>query len=234
MKCLFTPEQLASLNHKEIIDGICKEFEYDDFKWQKENNIHIKYKDRAKGLHKVLYKCASCGAEYKMTSGGTVLRCNSCGKEWQMTELGELHAVSGETEFSHIPDWYEWERAEVRKEIENGTYGITCRAQVDALPNADRYIDIGMATLTHDMSGFTLSGSYKDEPYTVKLDAPSQYSVHIEYDYLGKKGDCVDLNTINDTLYVYPEGSDFSVTKMSLATEELWKFYQAKDKKIRN
>ena len=231
MKCLFTPEQLASLNHKEIIDGICKEFEYDDFKWQKENNIHIKYKDRAKGLHKVLYKCASCGAEYKMTSCGTVLRCNACGKEWQMTELGELHAVSGETEFSHIPDWYEWERAEVRKEIENGTYGITCRAQVDALPNADRYIDIGSATLTHDMSGFTLSGSYKDEPYTVKLDAPSQYSVHIEYDYLGKKGDCVDLNTINDTLYVYPEGSDFSVTKMSLATEELWKFYQAKDKK---
>ena len=231
MKCLFTPDQLASLNHKEIIDGICKEFEYDDFKWQKENNIHIKYKDRAKGLHKVLYKCPSCGAEYKMSSGGTVLRCNACGKEWQMTELGELHAVSGETEFSHIPDWYEWERAEVRKEIENGTYGITCRAQVDALPNADRYIDIGMATLTHDMSGFTLSGSYKDEPYTVKLDAPSQYSVHIEYDYLGKKGDCVDLNTINDTLYVYPEGSDFSVTKMSLATEELWKFYQAKDKK---
>lgn len=231
MKCLFTPEQLASLNHKEIIDGICKEFEYDDFKWQKENNIHIKYKDRAKGLHKVLYKCASCGVEYKMTSGGTVLRCNACGKEWQMTELGELHAVSGETDFSHIPDWYEWERAEVRKEIENGTYGITCRAQVDALPNADRYIDIGMATLTHDMSGFTLSGSYKDEPYTLKLDAPSQYSVHIEYDYLGKKGDCVDLNTINDTLYVYPEGSDFSVTKMSLATEELWKFYQAKDKK---
>ena len=166
-----------------------------------------------------------------MTSCGTVLRCNACGKEWQMTELGELHAVSGETEFSHIPDWYEWERAEVRKEIENGTYGITCRAQVDALPNADRYIDIGSATLTHDMSGFTLSGSYKDEPYTVKLDAPSQYSVHIEYDYLGKKGDCVDLNTINDTLYVYPEGSDFSVTKMSLATEELWKFYQAKDKK---
>ena len=41
-------------------------------------------------------------------------------------------------------------------------------------------------------------------------------------------GDCVDLNTINDTLYVYPEGSDFSVTKMALATEELWKFYQTK------
>ena len=228
MNCLFTTEQLASLNHKEIMEGIRREFEYDDFKWQKEKGIHIKYKDRAKGLHKVLYKCPSCGVEYKMSSGCTVLRCNSCGKEWEMTELGQLQAISGETEFSHIPDWYEWERAEVRKEVEAGTYGITCRAQVDALPNADRYIDIGMASLTHDMNGFTLTGSYKDEAYTVKLDAPSQYSVHIEYDYLGKKGDCVDLNTINDTLYVYPEGSDFSVTKMALATEELYQFYQRK------
>ncbi|MBO4857743.1 MAG: hypothetical protein J5527_04455, partial [Treponema sp.] len=143
-------------------------------------------------------------------------------------ELSELKAKTGETEFTHIPDWYEWERSEVRKEVENGTYGITLKAQVDALPNADRYIDIGMATLTHDMSGFTLSGSYNGEDYTVKLDAPSQYSVHIEYDYLGKKGDCVDLNTIRDTLYVYPEGKAFSVTKMALATEELYNFYKNK------
>ena len=32
MKCLFTPEQLASLNNKEIMEGIRREFEYDDFK----------------------------------------------------------------------------------------------------------------------------------------------------------------------------------------------------------
>lgn len=76
------------------------------------------------------------------------------------------------------------------------------------------------------MTGFTLSGEYKGEAYKVHLPAASQYSVHIEYDYLGKKTDCVDLNTINDTLYTYPTGSDFSVTKMSLATEELYKYYK--------
>lgn len=228
MKCLYTADQLAQLNYKEIMQGIEKEFQYDDYTWQKEKGIHITYGERAKGLHKILYKCPACGAEYKMSSAGTTLHCNSCQKEWEMTELSELQAKTGNTEFTHIPDWYEWERAEVRKEVENGTYGITLKAQVDALPNADRYIDIGMATLTHNMDGFTLSGSYKGEDYTVKLDAPSQYSVHIEYDYLGKKGDCVDLNTINDTLYVYPEGTEFSVTKMALATEELYNFYKRK------
>ncbi|MBP5601747.1 MAG: hypothetical protein J6X78_03370 [Treponema sp.] len=232
MKCLYTAEQVQTLDYKEIMAGIEKEFQYDDFKWQKENNIRVTYPERAKGLHKILYKCPSCLTEYKMSSQGITLKCDCCGKEWEMTELGELAAKSGETEFSHIPDWYEWERAQVRKEVEAGTYGITCRAQVDALPNAARYIDIGMATLTHDMNGFTLTGEYQGKPYEVKIDAVSQYSVHIEYEYLGKKGDCVDLNTINDTLYVYPEGSDFSVTKMALATEELYKFYNTQKNTI--
>ena len=126
-----------------------------------------------------------------------------------MSELSELRAVEGETEFSHIPDWYEWERSNVRKEVEAGTYAFTCRARVDALPNAKGYMDLGMATLTHDMTGFTVDGSYKGEDYHVHIPAASQYSVHIEYEYLGKYGDCVDLNTDQDTLYVYPKDMGF-------------------------
>ncbi len=226
LKCLFTAEQIKSLDHKQIMHGIESDFQYDDYKWQKENNIHIKYENRAKGLHKVLYKCPNCKMEYQMTSSGITLKCKHCLKEWEMTELGELFAKNGKNEFSHIPDWYEWERTEVKKEIESGTYRITCTAQVDALPNAKKYIDLGKATLTHNMDGFSLSGNYNGEDYYLNIDARTQYSVHIEYDYLGKKGDCVDLNTIKDTLYVYPQGTDFSVTKMSLATEELYKYYE--------
>ena len=230
MKCILTKEQLEHIDYKDILKIIEKEFEYDDYTWQKQNNIKITYPQRARGLHKILYKCPACTKEFKMSSQGTKLRCNCCGKEWKMTELGELQALNGPTEFSHIPDWYEWERSEVRKEIEAGTYGITLQAQTDSLPNPSRYIDIGDSTLTHNMRGFTLTGNYEGHDYCIRLDARSQYSVHIEYDYLGKKGDCVDLNTINDTFYVYPKGTDFSVTKMSLATEELYKYYRAQGK----
>ena len=60
------------------------------------------------------------------------------------------------------------------------------------------------------------------------MDKPvaSMYSCHIEYDYLGRYGDCVDLNTLEDTWYTYPEIKDFSVTKMALATEELYRSRQ--------
>jgi hypothetical protein len=40
-------------------------------------------------------------------------------------------------------------------------------------------------------------------------------------------GDCVDLNTLDDTWYVYPHGRDFSVTKMALATEELYNAFKS-------
>jgi len=222
MKCLFTKEQVENADFSEINEAIRNEFRYDDFAWQKENGIRINYKKRAEGLHKVLYQCPNCGCEYSMNSHGTVLECSSCGKRWTMNELGELQAEDGCTEFSHIPDWYEWERSNVRNEIEKGTYSFSCEARVDALPNSKGYIDIGDAFLTHDMNGFTLRGNLNGEDYEIKWPVKSLYSCHIEYDYLGRYGDCVDLNTLDDTFYIYPKGRDFSVTKLALATEELY------------
>ena len=159
-----------------------------------------------------------------MSAEGTQLRCEACGKTWTMTELGELAADSGETEFSHIPDWYEWERENVKKEVAAGTYSSgELAVHVDSLPNAERFIRLGEGTLVHDMAGFTVRGVDADgDPFEMIKPVPSLYSCHIEYEYLGKYGDCVDLNTLDDTWYIYPHGSDFSVTKMALATEELY------------
>ena len=228
---LFSKEELETLPVTEIDRRIQEAFVYDEYKWQKEKNIHVTYEGRAEGLHKVLYKCPHCGKEYRMNSKGIYLYCEECGKKWEYTELGELKAVEGETEFPHIPDWYEWERDEVRKEVEAGTYKFDGEVHVYMLPNAKKYIPIGNAHLVHDMNGFRLTGEYKGEKYEVDIPATKTYGVHIEYEYLGKYGDCVDLNTLDNTYYVYPHGKDFAVTKFSLATEELYKYYQKNKQK---
>jgi len=222
MKLLFTPEQLEKLDDEAINAAIRREFVYDDFAWQKENGIKITAPFRAEGLHKVLYQCPACGREYRMASEGDKLFCRECGKVWHMTELGELCAEDGKTEFSHIPDWYEWQRANVRKEVEAGTYNFECECHVRSLPNARKYIDIGTGVLKHGMDGFHLSGTGKYGGFSMDIPAKVLYSCHIEYEYLGKYGDCVDLNTLNDTYYIYPHGDEFAVTKLALATEELY------------
>ena len=234
MKLLFTPEQLETLDDAQINAAIRKEFEYDDFAWQKERGIKITAPFRAEGLHKVLYQCPACKKEYRMASKGDTIFCRECGKVWRMTELGELQAEEGETEFSHIPDWYEWERASVRKEVEAGEYNFECECHVRSLPNARKFIYIGEGTLKHDMRGFHLHGSGEYGGFSMEIPAQNLYSCHIEYEYLGKYGDCVDLNTLRDTYYIYPHGEDFAVTKLALATEELFNDYWRRRGKEKN
>ena len=206
LSLLFTPEQLKTLPVDELNARIVERFQYDDHKWQKDRGIRITYPKRAEGLHKVLYQCASCGTEYSMISEGDKLICKSCGKKWTLTELGELKADEGKTVFSHIPDWYEWERGNVRAEVESGTYTSgELEVHVSSLPNADRFIDIGTGTMTHDMNGFRVMVT--DNEGTVRemeKSVPSLYSCHIEY----------------------PHGERFAVTKMALATEELFALYR--------
>ena len=81
--------------------------------------------------------------------------------------------------------------------------------------------------MSHDMEGFKVKVTDKDgNVREMTKTVPSLYSCHIEYEYLGKFGDCVDLNTLEDTWYIYPHGDKFSVTKMALATEELFAAYR--------
>ncbi len=230
-KLLFTPEELKTMPVDEINQKIVEAFQYDEYRWQKERGIRVTYHKRAEGLQKVLYQCPHCGKEFRMSSEGEYLFCKECGSRWHMTELGELEAETGKTEFSHIPDWYEWQRANVKREVEAGTYSSgELKVTVDSLPNAKKFIRLGQGTMVHDMNGFKVRGiDDRGETFEMEKEVPSLYSCHIEYDYLGKHGDCVDLNTLKDTWYIYPEGEDFSVTKMALATEELY-FKHCRDK----
>ena len=233
MTLLFTPEELAGMSVEEINKKLVEAFQYDDYRWQKERGLRTKYKKRAEGLQKVLYQCPACKTEFRMETEGTKLRCKACGKTWVLSELNELTAEDGQTEFAHIPDWYEWERSNVRAEVEAGTYTSgELDVHVDSLPNAKGYVRLGNGKMVHDEKGFRVWGTDdQGMAFSMEIPAATQYSVHIEYEYLGKYGDCVDLNTLQDTWYVYPHGNDFAVTKMALATEELYQKIRREENK---
>jgi len=227
MRVLLTKEETQTLSVEDINSRILAAFQYDEYAWQKEKGVRVKTDARAEGLHKVLYQCPACKAEYKMASHKSTLQCGNCGKAWNMSELGELSAQSGETEFSHIPDWYEWERSNVRREVHTGTYSFSAGVRIESLPNARGFVTFSeTGTLTHNMDGFTLKGVYEDDPFEINWKAPALHSCHIEYDYM-KRGDCIDLNTNDDTFYLFPIGEEYAVTKIALATEELFKYWAA-------
>jgi len=232
MTQVLTAEQVKEMSVEEINEAIAKALEYDEYKYQKENGILITEPFRAEGLHKVLYQCPHCLTESKMSSKGTEIFCEECHKRWNLNEDGTLTALDGETEFSHVPDWFEWQRTQVEKQIEEGTYSFSDTVDVYSMPRCWKFEKLGNATLTHDIeNGFTLTGHYNGEDYRIERKPLQTNSLHIEYDYCYiKPFDCVDISTENDSFYCYPTKENV-VTKLSFATEILYQRELAKTKK---
>ena len=223
MTQILTAEQVKSMSVDEINEALAKAFEYDDYRYQKETGLVITEDYRAEGLHKVLYQCPHCMTESKMSSKGTEIFCEECGKHWNLNEDGTLKALEGETEFTHVPDWFEWEREQVRKQVQEGTYSFDDDVEVYSLPRCWRFMKLGKGRLTHDpVNGFVLDGFYNGEAYHIQRTPLENNSLHIEYDYCYiKPYDCIDISTETDSFYCYPTKENV-VTKMAFATEEIY------------
>lgn len=230
MKLLFTAEEVEKLSAEEIYNKIIESLSYDDFDYQLQNNIRITDPDRAKGLNSLLYQCPHCYTEHSMTASGTTLRCEHCGKAYEYTELGELRALDGETEFSHIPDWFDWQRKNVRAEIEAGKYCFEDEVEVWTLPNAKRFVKHGMGKIRHTTDGFVLNCNAYNRPTEEKWKSEEMYGLHIEYNFRGKS-DVIDISKINESYWLYPT-KKCVITKLSLAFEEIYK-YKCKNELLR-
>lgn len=232
MKQILTTEDIEKMSVNEINAVIQKELQYDEYRYQKENGILIKEPFRAEGLHRILYQCPHCKTESKMDSKDTELFCTACGKRWQMNEDGSLSALNGETEFSHIPDWFEWEREQVRKQVESGEYRYEDEVDVHSLPRCWNFVPLGKAKLTHDPeNGFILEGHYNGSDYRIQRTPLEINSLHVEYDYFRiKRADCLDISTEKDSFYCYPSQENV-VTKLAFATEEIFQRKQRETRK---
>ncbi len=232
MTQVLTAEQVKSMSADEINAAIKQAFAYDEYRYQKENGILITEPHRAEGLHKVLYQCPHCLTESKMASEGTELFCTECGKRWNLNEDGTLTALSGETEFSHIPDWFDWERQQVCEQIARGEYSFEDEVDVYSLPRCWRFTHLGKAKISHDPeNGFILEGHYNGAPYRVQRTPIENNSLHIEYDYCYiKPYDCFDISTDKDSFYCYPTKPNV-ITKLGFAVEELYRIKHEATKK---
>ncbi|HHV28094.1 cytosine permease [Acetivibrio mesophilus] len=210
-------DEVKELSVEEIHQRLSELLSYDEYAWQREQKMSIRYRDRAKGLHLPLYQCYSCHEEFQMASSGSELICKACGAVYHMDEYGSLWLGKKEI---YIPDWYEWQREQVNEEIESGRYILDIKVEVSALPNAKNFIDCGEGHLIHDGNGFSLTFyDYEIEKYRTLLWPCAQtFSIHTEYNYRGK-GQCITLSTLDNTYFLFPLEEGFNATKIQFATE---------------
>ncbi len=220
LRYVLSPEQIKEMSAEEIGEVIAKEFSFDAFRWQQENNVKIDEPFRADGLDRLLYKCPKCGSEVGMKGKGTTLSCADCGKVWELTEYGYLKAQSGNTEFSHVPDWYRWERECVKAELDEDKYGYKIPVDIYMIVNTSGVYKVGSGELEHTKDGFHLVGCDGELDY--KQNSISLYTLNADY-YWYSLGDVIGIGNQDALYYCFPTEHKHIVTKSRLATEEIFK-----------
>ena len=225
---LYSREEIREKSVQELSDGIDAAFGFDHFAWQKQQGLELDQPVRADGLHRILYKCPHCGSEGKMEGRGIHLTCGHCGKKWELTPLGEMKALSGETEISHIPDWYRWEREQVRQEILDGTYKLSEDVDIAVQVDYKAIYKVGQGHVTHDATGFHLTGCDGKLDYSQKPQ--SSYTLYADY-YWYEIADCICIGDNEVHYFLFPKNPEVSVAKLRPATEEMYKLYKTRQLK---
>ena len=225
LRYVLSPEEIKEMSVEEIAEVLDREFGYDDFRWQQENGIIINEPYRADGLEPLLYKCPHCMAEGKMEGKGIHLTCHACGKQWELTENGFMRATEGETEINHIPDWYKWERQELRREIDEGRYeGFDVPCDIMMIMDSKSVYCVGEGRISHNMDGFHLTGC--DGRLDYHQSSKSLYTCESAFHWY-ELGDVISICN-HEAIYVaMPKEDKHVVCKARLATEEIYKILEA-------
>ena len=218
---LLSPEEIETVSAEDINAMIGEKFSFDSFRWQQENKIIINEDFRADGLERVLYKCPHCLAEGKTVGKGIHLVCNNCGKKYELTELGYLSATNGESAFNHIPDWFAWEREQVKEELNQGKYLLDIDVDVYMLVDTKALYHIGGGHLTHNSEGFRLVSDDNELDYS--QSALSSYSLNADY-FWYEIGDMISIGNKRHLFYCFPKKAEEAiVAKAKLSADELYK-----------
>ena len=225
MEYILSPEDIKEKTPAELNEILKKNFTFDYWSWQKENGVKITEDFRAEGLNRVLYKCPHCLAEGKMSADGISIVCDACGKAYELTEDGTLMAKDGESAFTHIPDWYAWERECVKNEILNDQYRLQVPVDICMLMDTKRVFRVGEGELTHTKDGFHLTGCDGKLDYT--QSGISSYSLYSDF-YWYEIGDVICIGDSKMLYYCFPKCEGDFVAKTRLAAEELYKIVKEK------
>lgn len=228
LRTLFTLDEVRTMSVQELSDGLDAAFSFDNWKWQRENGVEIHDNFRADGLSRILYKCPHCGTEGMMTGEGIHLSCGHCGKKYLLTPLGTLQALDGESAFTTVPAWNDWQRAKVRQDILDGSYKLDVDVDIAMMVDYTAIYNVGKGHLVHDVNGFHLTGC--DGKLDYKQKPQSCYGLYADY-YWYEIADMICVGNNDVMYYCFPKGGDV-VAKTRIATEEMYKLYKSRQLKM--
>jgi len=228
MSYILSPEDIKEKTPAEINKILKEHFTFDNFRLQQESGTKITEDFRAEGLNRMLYKCPHCLKEGTMLGKGINLSCTGCGVSYTLTETGFLEGDNCTAKFTHVPDWYNWEREFVKQELLSNNYRLDVDVTIRIMKDMNYIYEVGDGHLTHDSEGFTLTGC--DGKLNYSQSPLASYGLYSDY-FWYELGDMICIGNEEMLYYCFPKEAGDIVAKTRLAAEELYKIKKKEVKK---
>ncbi|MDR2828714.1 MAG: hypothetical protein LBV51_04770 [Acholeplasmatales bacterium] len=203
---------------EEIVNITTEYLNYDDYEYQKAENISINEPYRALGLHSVLYKCPVCGCETTRSLKDKVF-CTDCTATFKLNTNGSLSLINDpDYPIDSIKKWYKWIRKTLEDEIDDHYY-FDEQVYIEVMIVQKGWYGMGHGKVVHNKNGWKLFDS--EENLLLHNTVAANMSLHIEFDF-ANKGDCIVLSNARYSYYCFFDNSKISVTKCMLITEILY------------
>lgn len=182
-------EDLAKLSVEEIAEIITEKLYNNDYDYQRKHMIKRPGKKLAEGIENVLYICPECDSVNTLKSHGNTIECSHCKIEGNVDEYGLINGFK----FDNTIDWDRWQR-EKKELLYEAVIDTTGRLSKMDFENDSEEI-IGDINIHYEKGLMKMSGAhkidmlikdmsnpiitlrrdfsfaYKDEYYSIKLDA---------------------------------------------------------------
>lgn len=249
LECLYTKDEMLNANEEEIQEKVAKALQYDEYAWQQENKISLK-RNRANGLHKVLYRCPRCnGMDFvnhdterdMMLKNSAVMSAGAVNQDVQCDIMvGSIMMTSDEEGITCEVCGAKWKLTPLG-ELEDNNASMTipawyeweriCAIEEWNSSNQEIVYSVHVEALPNS-KGFIDCGSgtlvFNHNAFILNF-ADQQFlfphrnreSVQTEYNYKGK-GMCIVLSTQDNCYYIYSEERHFNPTWMQFVAEYLY------------
>jgi hypothetical protein len=222
-----SPEDIEKMTAEEINVKVKELLDYNEWKHWRESGFKVTYPNRAVGIEHIFFKCTNCNAEFNITSSGATFECSKCQAKWELTEDGFLKGIGHDSKFDKPDEWIFWQKAEVKKEVESGTYNYEETVRGMSLPNRHKHAEVGTVSVKHDTTGMSIKGHYNGEDFRFHFTSLATHTLQIALkspDFKGQPS-YIGFSVDDDSIFFVPSKIGMAY-KLFLAWQDFHKMHK--------
>ena len=165
-KLLFTTDDAINLKPDEIMQRLTTELTYNEFDFQKDQNVLVKGNTKAEGFETMFYTCPCCNKEFTLKSSGNTIECTNCGTTATILDDFTFKWNTEKQYFENYSQWYDWQYQNMLDLVQQPDFKLEEEMDYGIdIPGVNNYQKVGHGVLSFTQQGWDYKGTFNGQQF---------------------------------------------------------------------